>query len=295
MTLSCLAPAKINLTLDITGRAANGYHFLKTLYLPVSLYDRLEFELTNDSRVTLQTDSAEVPDDRTNLVYQAAELLRRRFSSKPGAAIKLTKNIPVAAGLGGGSSDAAATLLALNQLWSLRLSQSELIALAAELGMDVPLFIHGAGVIFGAGFGEQINPVGSFLQLSIVLVKPEFNISTKEAYADLDLNQTGQRLDSTTELIAQIQTQNDFNADLIHNDFEFSIFKKYPELKDLKEKMLHHGALTAGLSGSGPTIFSLWANPDQAEKYIQQAHRSDIFLVQPLNAPQFSFSPEVKR
>jgi len=178
------APAKINLFLRVGALRRDGYHSIRTLFHAIGLFDELRFSPA--ARLSLATAGLSSPRGAGNLVMRAAELLRRETGCRPGGRIVLRKRIPAGAGLGGGSSDAAAALVGLNRLWRLGLPRRRLLALAARLGSDVPFFLHGAGAAVGTGRGDRLRPVPSRLRAWACILKPSFGVSTKDAYAALD-------------------------------------------------------------------------------------------------------------
>lgn len=182
------APAKINLSLDVLYKRTDGYHELEMVMTTVDLADRLELELLNDDRIVIHSQTRFVPDDDRNLAYKAAKLLKDRFNIKSGASITIEKNIPVAAGLAGGSSDAAAVLRGMNKLWDLRLTLDELAELGAEIGSDVSFCVYG-GTALAKGRGEIITPLPPPPNCWVVLAKPAIGVSTAEVYEHLNLNE----------------------------------------------------------------------------------------------------------
>ena len=260
------APAKINLTLDILGKLPNDYHELTTVYQAVSLYDELEFEESEVGDIKITSNSDQIPLDENNIVYKTVELIRQKHDIGKGLSINIEKNIPVAAGLAGGSTDAAATLKALNEIWELKLSDEILREYAAELGMDVSFLING-GTALGVRQGEKVRPINNNLSLNIVIVTPDISVSTKEAYGNLDLSQVGQDSEQTKRVIAAL-ADGDLTevVDNLHNDFEKSIIPQYLVIGEVKEKMLGLGALGSLMSGSGPSVFGVWESEKEARR-----------------------------
>lgn len=275
MRLSLQAPAKINLYLRIVGRRPDGYHLLDTLMQKIRLYDEVELALRPDG-VSLECSGESVPMSKENLVARAAELFlqvsrKRRARSEAGVHIKLTKRIPVAAGLGGGSSDAAATLRGLNELHGMPCSDDELASLGLQLGADVPFFLADTAAARATGVGEVLEPVASISHLSIVLVNPGFPVSTRWVYQTFALTKG-------EEFSNLIPSQKDASAmmplrgphetmalpSLMGNDLEAVTIAKYPEVDSIKDVMLQNGAARALMSGSGPTVFGLFAERQEA-------------------------------
>ncbi|MFH2104979.1 MAG: 4-(cytidine 5'-diphospho)-2-C-methyl-D-erythritol kinase [Parcubacteria group bacterium] len=275
------APAKINLTLDILGKLPNDYHELTTVYQAVDLYDELDFKENKSGEIKITSNSEQIPLDEKNIVYQAVELIRQKHGVNKGLDIYIDKKIPVAAGLAGGSTDGAATLKALNEMWELRLSDEILREYAAELGMDVPFLVSG-GTALGMRRGEKVRSLKNNLSLQIIIVTPEIAISTKEAYGSLDLAQVGQESEKTKRMIATLTDGNLTDViDNLHNDFEKSIIPKHPVIGEIKEKMLALGALGSLMSGSGPSVFGVWEGQSETEKAfnILKQQYKQVFLV----------------
>lgn len=225
--VSFKAPAKVNLTLDVLGRDPEGYHRIQTVYHEVpEFYDELFFEFLDETTIELTTDSPSLPCDETNTVYRAASILQKNYAPNRGARIHLLKKIPLAAGLGGGSSNAATTLKALNELWQLNLSHEQLLTHAAEIGMDVPFFIL-RGCALGMHYGEHLMPlptlqtVTGYENARIEIHPGATKMSTAEAYAALDLSKCGQRTQDTATLMKILKGEKIGAIDpLLHNDFK---------------------------------------------------------------------------
>jgi 4-diphosphocytidyl-2-C-methyl-D-erythritol kinase len=255
-----LAPAKINLSLRVLGKRSDGYHDLATVMQQISIYDELEFNLSPEG-IALSCPHADLPVDRDNLVYRAAEALFLFTGYQGGVEIILNKKIPTAAGLGGGSSDAAATLLALNDLCSLNVSQQELLSIGAKLGADVPFFIFGRRA-FATGIGNELRVISEIPELNLVLINPGFPLSTKAVYQGLNLTLTKGRKNSYS--IPRFYVMEDVVREM-HNDLETVSFRMHPELNDFKQMLTKEGALGALMSGSGPTLFGVFADEKSAE------------------------------
>jgi len=251
--MNVLATAKINLGLRILSKRADGFHELETIFAELDgLMDELEFEIRKDGNIHLETAEQKIPKEE-NLVFCAAQLLQSRFAVQKGISIRLNKKIPIGAGLGGGSSDAAATLKALNELWQLDLKLAELEKLAAELGSDCPFFVRG-GMQKGTGRGEILRsfelPIGFPRQ--VVLFTPNVHISTAKAFTAFDTNTPQSSFEGNKGLDIDLK-----------NDFESVIFARHPELAETKKWLLASGAELASLSGSGSTVFGLfYERPD---------------------------------
>ncbi len=266
--LKIIAPAKINWFLRVHELRGDGYHNIDSLIQKVSLNDVLYLNPADDLKLNTDLD---VPVKK-NLVYRAAELIRKMTGIKKGAEIFLEKNIPVSAGLGGGSSDAASTLLGLNEIWSLALSFRELCVIAEEIGSDVPFFLHSA-LAYVKGRGETVMDCISSKPYNILLVKPHVPISTKWAYENLRSGREKSYMSGTdAEELTKITT-NDNNIKLfihavgnaemdinssISNDLESVAIKSFPVIADIKNRLLEKGAVYTMMSGSGPTVFGVF-------------------------------------
>jgi 4-diphosphocytidyl-2-C-methyl-D-erythritol kinase len=249
------APAKINLSLDVLHKRPDGYHEVKMVMTTIDLADRIELIPRADDAIQIISQNRFVPDDHRNLAYQAAKLLKETFSIKQGVAISITKHIPVAAGLAGGSSDAAATLRGLNKLWNLGLTLDELAELGAQIGSDVSFCVYG-GTAIATGRGEKITPIPSPPPCWVVLAKPSIGVSTAEVYRNLKVKEVVHPdVDAMVEAIGR----QDYFAicQLVGNVLEEVTLKMHPEVAHIKEQMRRFGADAALMSGSGPTVFGL--------------------------------------
>ncbi len=244
------AYAKVNLALEVLGKRDDSYHDIKTLLHNVDLYDMLTFEgapsLEFKSNLSLK------PSD--NLVLKAANLLKSHADNKEGATINLDKNIPVRAGLGGGSADAAATLVALNEFWGLTVSKEKMMELGAQLGTDVNFFLSG-GFGLAEGRGEQITSLDQYLGLDIVISKPNFGVSAKEAYEEWDRKDKSSQ-DSRETSFEEIIDGN-IEKNTLFNDLEAPVLEKYPELKKVISDGYAAGAKKVMLCGSGSAVFAV--------------------------------------
>lgn len=268
------APAKINLSLRITRRRADGYHELESLFAPVpGLFDSLElFQAPAGCRI--EPGIPGLPDE-SNLIYKAWDAYGEATGQRPGVRVALTKRIPSGAGLGGGSSDAAAMLLWLNaQAGELALGQADLSALAASLGADVPFFLLG-GPAWATGIGEVLTPVALDLSpFTLVLVMPDIHVSTPWAYRRWDelhpeaarQNDPEERL--TSGLPAHMN-RSSLSPLKVRNDFETAVFPEHPRLRRMKETLLGLGAACCAMSGSGSSLFALFREPERAQSAIQ--------------------------
>ncbi|MDQ0856815.1 4-diphosphocytidyl-2-C-methyl-D-erythritol kinase [Bacillus sp. V2I10] len=249
------APAKINLSLDVLHKRTDGFHEVKMIMTTIDLADRVELvELASDE-IKIISHNRFVPDDQRNLAYQAALILKKQYGVKKGVSIAITKVIPVAAGLAGGSSDAAATLRGLNRLWKLGLSLDELAELGAEIGSDVSFCVYG-GTALATGRGEKIQHIDTPPHCWVVLAKPTIGVSTADVYRNLNLSAVAHP--DVEGMIEGIKNQ-DFDqiCSLLGNVLEDVTMKMYPEVANIKDQIKRFGADAVLMSGSGPTVFGL--------------------------------------
>ena len=261
------APAKINLFLRVLGKRADGYHDIASLMQKITLYDELTFTL-KPSGINLDCPESDLPTSEDNLVFRAAQSIFAYANYPSGVEIKLIKKIPLAGGLGGGSSDAATTLMALNEICSLGLKKSELMMLGVKLGADVPFFIFGNTALV-SGIGDQLKAVKNIPELNFVLINPQFPLSTKMVYDNLNLRLTREKINYS---IPRFFALGDVIREL-HNDLEEVSLKLHPELNNLKQMLLCHGALGALMSGSGPTVFGIFPDEKSAKKAVNAVEK----------------------
>ncbi|MDW0118682.1 4-(cytidine 5'-diphospho)-2-C-methyl-D-erythritol kinase [Sporosarcina thermotolerans] len=247
------APAKINLTLDVLHKRDDGFHEVEMIMTTVDLADQVWLRPAHDGLITIKVSEQFVPNDRKNLAYQAADLLRRQFKIREGVEITLNKKIPVAAGLAGGSSDAAATLRGLNRLWNLRLSVDELADIGAKIGSDVSFCVHG-GTALAKGRGEKIQHLPAPPNCWVILAKPAISVSTADIYKNLDLSSI--KHPDTAGMLDALNS-GDYNkmCSTLGNVLEPVTMNLHPQVVILKKKMEQFGADAVLMSGSGPTVF----------------------------------------
>jgi len=277
--------AKINLTLDILGKRSDGYHELSTIMQTVDLYDTIYLTATEDTSIRMICTRPELGNDE-NLAARAAQAIRQPLSLTQGLDIELHKRIPVAAGLGGGSSNAAAVLLAIRDWWKLPLSMADLQTIAAALGSDVPFFLTG-GLALCEGRGERITPLAYRLPASmrwIILVKPAISVSTAAVFRNLTAQDYSDGTASRSVLAALTEERNQLPLDNFHNSLERGVLEQYPQVAQAREDMLHAGAPYVRLSGSGPTLFSTFSNLSQAAQVQQRLHAQghEVYLTRPI-------------
>lgn len=282
------APAKINLFLRVVGRRKDGYHLLDTLMLPVSLYDELEIRRVNRAprgtvaRLAISCDHPLVPPGEKNLAFAAAQLLLPRIDERWAIDIQILKRIPVGAGLGGGSTDAAATLVGLNRLFKLGLSEARLEKLALSLGADVPFFVR-AQPARARGIGERLSPISRLARFWLVILYPGFPVSTARIYQSLAATLTKTKVNTS---IATSLKSPDTIPSLLHNDLETVALKMHSGIRLLKNKLLREGAAGGLMSGSGSAVFGIFRSKKTAEKAYHRLRKEegvDAFLVRVLN------------
>ncbi len=249
------APAKINLALDVLFKRPDQYHEVEMVMTTVDLADRIELKELKNDEIQIYSHNRYVPDDNRNLAYQAAALLKKRYGIHQGVGIKIEKNIPVAAGLAGGSSDAAATLRGLNRLWKLGLSLDELAVIGSEIGSDVSFCVYG-GTALATGRGEKIQHLSSPPKCWVVLAKPIMGVSTADVYKRLDI-QKAKHPDIPAMLEAIRNKDYEAVCDNVGNVLESVTLSMYPEVSHIKNQMKRFGADAVLMSGSGPTVFGL--------------------------------------
>lgn len=264
--------AKINLSLRILGKRPDGYHEIRTVLQTISLHDDLLFAATPGGDILFSCDDPGIPCDQRNLVVRAAHALRVRYGINRGARIQLEKRIPVQGGLGGGSSNAAVTLLGLADLWELKRNASELIEIASGLGADVPFFLHG-GRASAVGIGTQIAPLADGESAHVVVIAPKATVSTADAYKALE--SPALTTWNSESILAISRTESNFadsDQRLLHNhlenDFERVIFDIEPEIERAKRVLLQAGALSALLAGSGSSVFGIFENQEAQQRAV---------------------------
>jgi 4-diphosphocytidyl-2-C-methyl-D-erythritol kinase len=283
------APAKINLSLRVVGKRRDGYHLLDTIMVPVSLYDEIEIRKISaaggkkvvDRLIKVTCDHPLVPRGDENIAYKAALLLMRRAGSEQAVHVHIRKRIPVGAGLGGGSSDAAATLIGLNRLLKLRLSAAKLEKIARSVGADVPFFIR-ARPARARGIGERLQPIRKLTRFWVVIVYPGFAVSTAWVFKSFSSTLTKPPLN--TSILSSLKSLEKL-AGLLHNDLESVTLKRYPRLRLIKARLLHEGAAGGLMSGSGSSVFGVFASQRQAARALRRLRKEEgnkAFLVHAL-------------
>jgi len=257
------SPAKVNLRLEILRRREDGYHELRTILQKISLHDTLLVKLKKEKGISISTDHPSLPIGRGNLVYQAAQVILKKSEYKGGLHIDIRKEIPLGAGLGGGSSNAATTLKALNQLLEIGFSTKELLKMGLGIGADVPFFfLDGAAV--ARGIGESLKKI-ELPDLWYVLINPNFEVSTRWAYENFILTKRHFHFN----LQGFVKTPEEISH-LLWNDLEGVVSHKYPQIEGMKKMLLSAGALGALMTGSGPTVFGVFSGKWEAEKAFKK-------------------------
>jgi len=254
------SPAKINLFLKITGKRPDGYHDLITLMCCIDLYDTISIAF-NAKKISVICNNPKIPEDKTNLAHSAATLFLKSLNKQECVEICITKNIPVGAGLGGGSSNAASVLLCLNHYYGSPFSQEELMSMGQSIGADVPFFIFKKPAI-ASGIGENLEAYEGLTPYKILLIYPGFSVSTTKVYNNFNLGLTKIKKKHNFHL----SKNQEFNIKYhLYNDLEKVTASWYPDIIAVKEALLRHGAKGALMTGSGPTIFGLFSNTEKAQ------------------------------
>lgn len=273
--ISVKALAKINLGLDVVRRREDGYHEVRMIMQTIHLFDRLEISKNTSGQITMETNLAFLPTNENNLVYKAAKLLTDEFGIKDGVHVWLHKHIPVAAGMAGGSTDAAAVLYGMNRIFDLGLSKEELMERGVKIGADVPYCVM-RGTALAEGIGEKLTKLPPMVKCPVLIAKPQINVSTKFVYENLKLDADTEHPD-IDRLVADIREKNltEIAADM-GNVLETVTIPAYPVIADIKENMLQNGAVNAMMSGSGPTVFGLFEKEADAVQAYEAMKRSGL-------------------
>ncbi len=267
MKQTFLSPAKVNLVLKVISKRPDGYHNIFSIVDPVSLYDRIHIEETDDDCIIVKDDKGLLPEDERNTMYRAARRLKDAYSIRKGVSIYVEKRIPIGSGLGGPSSNAATVLKALLKMWEISMSDSEIGNLGRSIGADVPLFLYGKPCIM-EGIGDIITPL-ELPDMWYLIVYPEFVLSTKEAYGKLKM--------SLTNNVNNIKLMGNFKriggiTGSLENDLEQIGITMCPQIKEIKDRLMETGALGALMSGSGSSVFGVFRNEtdvEEASRFVQ--------------------------
>lgn len=273
--ISVKALAKINLGLDVVRKRADGYHEVRMIMQTIHLFDRLEITRNQSGRITMSTNLPFLPTNENNLVYKAAALLKEEFQIKDGIDVKLHKHIPVAAGMAGGSTDAAAVLYGMNRIFGLGLTREQLMKRGVKLGADVPYCVM-RGTALAEGIGEELTALPPMVKCPVLIAKPQIGVSTKFVYENLKLNEKTVHPD-IDKLVADIKAK-DLHAVAsdMGNVLETVTIPNYPVIAEIKEHMMEHGALNAMMSGSGPTVFGLFEDENTAAAAYEAMRESNL-------------------
>ena len=273
--ISVKALAKINLGLDVVRKREDGYHEVRMIMQTIHLFDRLQIARNGSGDITMSTNLSFLPTNENNLVYKAAKLLKDEFQIKDGIDVKLQKHIPVAAGMAGGSTDAAAVLYGMNRIFDLGLSREELMQRGVKLGADVPYCVM-RGTALAEGIGEKLTVLPPMVKCPVLIAKPQISVSTKFVYENLKLNEQTTHPD-IDRLVADIR-EKDLHAIAVDmgNVLETVTIPNYPIIAQIKEHMMEHGAINSMMSGSGPTVFGLFENEGTAAKAYDAMRASGL-------------------
>lgn len=282
------ALAKINLGLDVLRRREDGYHEVKMIMQTISLHDDLEIRRIKTPEIQVKTNLYYLPTNENNLVYKAAKLLMDEFGIKEGVAIQLKKRIPVAAGMAGGSTDGAAVLWGMNQMYGLGLSRQELMERGVKLGADVPYCVQ-RGTALAEGIGERLSVLPSMPKCTILIAKPGISVSTKFVYENLHANDL--KPEQHPDVDSMIEAMKEKNLDLLcermGNVLETVTIPAYPVIQEIKKHMMACGAAGAMMSGSGPTVFGIFHSPVQAKAAMKDLKvnglAKQLYLTTPYN------------
>jgi len=270
------ANAKINLALDVLGRRPNGYHDVRMIMQSVNLYDEIEIVPNDEKRIIIKCDNNDLECDESNLIYRAAKAIMEKVGATEGLSISLSKNIPIAAGMAGGSTDAAATLVGINRLFGYGLSDKELKEIGLTLGADIPFCIEG-GTCLSEGIGEILTTITPAPDCYLVIAKPDISVSTKFVYENLKLIEDTVHPDVDGMLEGIKAGSLSEVSDRLANLLETVTVDAYPVIKELKQIMLDEGALKSLMSGSGPTVFGIFDDEAKANKALSVCHEKVSF------------------
>lgn len=289
-TMKLNAYAKVNLCLDVLRKREDGYHEVRMIMQNLDIYDELSFEVLkknsdNTFSIKLVTNKDSIPTDERNLVYKAIKLMFETYNIGADIVVTLTKNIPVEAGMAGGSTDCAAAIKAVNELFGLGLSTDELMDLGVKLGADVPFCILGKTAL-SEGIGEVLTPINPLPMCHVVVAKPPINVSTKMVYTNLKVDSLEYHPDVDGMLKGLSDNDLDKIASCMDNVLETVTTKLYPEIEEIKKLMIKHGAKNSLMSGSGPTVFGLFEDEGNAKAcvnaIIDEGMSKEVFLTKPV-------------
>lgn len=277
------AYAKVNLALDVVGKREDGYHLLKMIMQRIDLYDVIDVEEHFKDEIVLSCNKPYIPTDERNLCYKAAALFKKHFNINRGVKINIKKNIPMSAGLAGGSTDAAAVLVAMNKIFNTKQNEENLMELGVKIGADVPYCIK-SGTALCEGVGEVITSLKAFDNEILVLVKPAFGVSTKEVYGALDINKINRHPNIDAIVKAMESHDLEYICRNMRNVLENVTLKKHRLIKDIKDDMIKYGAMGSMMSGSGPTVFAFFDDMVKAQFCFEKMKEKykDVYITRTL-------------
>ncbi|SFG62318.1 4-diphosphocytidyl-2-C-methyl-D-erythritol kinase [Lachnospiraceae bacterium C7] len=279
--ISLKALAKINLGLDVIRKREDGYHDVSMIMQTIHLYDRLNIKKIKENNIKIETNLSFLPVNENNLIYKAGKMLKDEFGIETGLSVKLDKRIPVAAGMAGGSTDAAAMLYGMNQLFDLGLSRKELMDRAVNIGADVPYCLM-RGTALAEGIGEELTSLPPMVKCQVLVAKPAISVSTKFVYQNLVLDDESNHPNIKALVDAIKRKDLKDISDNMGNILETVTIPNYPIIAEIKEKMIEYGALNALMSGSGPTVFGIFEDEELAQlaykKLREQRLAKQVFL-----------------
>lgn len=275
MEITLRAYGKVNLGLDVLRKLENGYHEVKMIMQTVDLYDLLTFEKMDGAGVDIHSSRSDLPVGEDNIIYKACKLMMSKYEIEGGVKVTLEKNIPVAAGMAGGSTDAAAALIAMNSLYDLGLTQTKLMELGVEIGADVPYCVM-QGTALSEGIGEKLTALAPMPECTMVIAKPPVGVSTKWVYQNLKVSQLSSHPD--IDGMAEALENGDLGGitDRMANVLETVTIPAHMEIGQIKDMMLENGAMNSLMSGSGPTVFGIYDDADAAEKTAEKLKESGL-------------------
>ena len=286
MEFELKAYGKVNLGLDVLRKREDGYHEVRMIMQTVKVFDRLTFSDLQEDTIQISSNLHYLPINEDNLIYQACALMKREYNIKTGVRIHLDKHIPIAAGMAGGSADAAAALIAMNKMFGLKVSQKELMEYGVQLGADVPYCII-RGTALSEGIGEILTKLQPLPKCYMVIAKPPISVSTKMVYENLHAD----KLETHPDIYGMVEALNQQNlygvAERMGNVLETVTVKLYPVIEEIKNLMLDHGAMNSLMSGSGPTVFGIYNDETKAKaaenELKERKLAKQVFVVSPFN------------
>jgi 4-diphosphocytidyl-2-C-methyl-D-erythritol kinase len=283
-TLTLQSPAKLNIYLKVLNKQKDGFHEIKTIFQRINLFDELVFKSNDSGKIKIQCNHPHVPVGSKNLVSRVVRFFQEKYHISKGMDIKITKNIPVAAGLAGGSTNAATTLLAVNKLWGLKLTVSQLVTIGRTIGSDVPFFLHNCSWGLGTGRGDKIKKLDISTQLWQIIVVPKIKMYSSKVYGAMNLKLT-KKGDNVNILLRNLKDANTLEVgQLLENDLEIPIIKLCPRLQKLKERLKLLNPQGVMISGSGPSVFGITQNEQEARQIAREMSKrfAQVFVVKTL-------------